>query len=148
MTAKGDGSATVTPATTKNGEPVAVPKKCRADLAAVLAALAELGGTYAEAVDLIRRLDTADALGAKVAYDAAPRGLTVQQLAQIARSDPSLDKADLEVQRAGQAEVVAASYELPTEADTVQAKPAQPAAEPTLNREPGRLFGPKRPAGE
>lgn len=146
--AEGSDAVTLTRLTTKNGEPVAIPVQCRADLAAILTALAELGGTYTDAVELVRRAEKADALAVPVAYDALPRGLAVQQLAAIARSDPSVSRADLEVERAARpaganGEVVPASLDLPTDADAVKAKPADPAAAdgPALNRQPGRLFG-------
>ena len=141
VTSKNDGTVTVTRVTVKDGEPTAIPLKCRADLGHVLTAIAELGGTYTEAVELVQRLDKAAVLAGSVAYDSAPRGLTVQQLAQIARSDPSVARADLEVERAGKTEILQASYDLPTEADAVQAKPEEPTL-PPLNREPGRIFGP------
>ena len=140
---EGSDAVTVTRLATKNGELVAVPVQCRADLPTVLAAVAEMGGTYTEAVELIRRAEQADALTAAVAYDSTPRGLSLNQLAQIARSDPSLDRADLEVQRSQRGDVVPASYELPTDADAVKAKPVEPAGNegPALNRQPGKLFG-------
>jgi hypothetical protein len=138
----GETSVTVTRIATKNGEAVSIPKKCRADVAAVLRTLAELGGTFNEATEFIRRAEKAQVLVAAVHYNDSPRGLPVQHLAQIARSDPSLERADLEVERAGQVDVRPAGYNLPTEADAVQAKPV--AEEPALNRDPGRLFGPRR----
>lgn len=144
VAAKGDEpQVTVTKIALKDGEPVPVSVQCLADVGAVLKALAELGGTYNEAVEFVRRAEKADALAAKVWYDASPRGLSVQQLAQIAGSDPSIERADLEVARAGRGDVVPASYDLPTDADRVRAEPT-PAAEPALNRDPGRLFGPKK----
>ncbi|HET6572008.1 MAG TPA: HEAT repeat domain-containing protein, partial [Fimbriiglobus sp.] len=145
VAAKGDEPrVTVTKIAIKDGEPVPVSKQCLADVGAVVKTLAELGGTFTEVVEFVRRAETADALAAAVQYDARPRGLSVQQLAQIAGSDPSIERADLEVARAGQADVVPASYDLPTEADRVKAQPTTPAPEPALNRDPGRLFGSKR----
>lgn len=151
VTGKGDGAVTVTRVTVKDGEPVAVPAQCRADLGAVLVALAQLGGTYQDAVEVIRKLHHADALASAVANDALPRGFPLARLAQMARNDPHLDKADAEVVQTGRTDAVtAASFNqtLPTEADGVQAKPESPAEDQPLNREPGRLFGPKRPGGE
>lgn len=139
----GEPGVTVTRVATKNGEPVAVPVKCRADAGAVLQAIGELGGSLSEAVEFLRRAEQAEVLLTDLKFDAAPRGLTVQQLAAISRSDQTLGRADLEVNRAGKADVVQASYDLPTEADAVQAKPQPEAVEPSLNREPGRIFGKK-----
>lgn len=146
VTGKGDGAATVTRVTVKDGEPVAVPAPCRADLGQVLTALAQLGGTYPDAVELIRRLDAAGALAVPVAFDAVPRGFALPQLAQMARTDPALERADADVARTGRADgVVPASYNqnLPTDGDAVQAKP-EPPPEPALNKDPGRLFGPAK----
>jgi hypothetical protein len=144
VTAKGDEpQVTVTKIALKDGEPVPVARQCLADVGAVLKTLAELGATYNEAVEFVRRAEKADALTAAAQYDASPRGLSVQQLAQIAGSDPSIERADLEVERAGRGDVVPASYDLPTDADRVRAEP-KPETEPALNRAPGRLFGTKR----
>jgi hypothetical protein len=151
VTGTGDGTVTVTRVKLDpDGNPVAVPAACRADLGAVLTALGQLGGTYPDAVELIRRLDAAGALAVPVAYDAVPRGYGLPTLAQMARTDPLLEKADADVARAGRPAdaVAAASYNqnLPTDADAVQVKYEEPAGdEPALNRDPGRLFGPKRP---
>jgi hypothetical protein len=65
-------------------------------------------------------------------------------LAQISRNDPHLARADREVERYQRGEVVPAGYDLPTEGQSVQ-QPAAPVEAVPLNREPGRLFGPKRP---
>jgi hypothetical protein len=149
VTGSGDGTITVTRVTLKDGEPTAIPASCRADLGAVLATLAQLGGTYPDALELIRRLDSTGALAVPVAYDAVPRGYGLATLAQIARTDPFLEKADADVSKAGRPSdaIVAASYNqnLPTDADAVQVKAEEPVPEePALNRDPGRLFGPKR----
>lgn len=140
----GEPTATLTKVTTKDGEPTAVEARCVADVLAVVKGIGELGGTYAEAAEFVRRAEQAGAVGAAVHYDASPRGLTVQALAQIARSDPSVERADLEVARAGTADVVQTSHDLPTDADGVKAKPAPAELGPALNRDPGRLFGSKK----
>jgi hypothetical protein len=148
-------NALVTRIVRKNGEPTAVERTCRADAGVILAELAGLGAGFPEAVEFVRRAETADAMAAAVQYDAAPRGLSVQQLVTIARSDPSIERADLEVDRAGQ-DILQAGYDLPGTAEAIQ-KPAAPPADPnrnpghllpadtgpSLNKEPGRLFGKK-----
>jgi len=113
----------------------------KADLAAVLKGLGELGGTFSDAVELIRKAEKSEILLAGVKFDARPRGLNVQSLALIARSDPTLDKADKEVVRVGTPDIKQTSYDPPTEAEAVQAKPE--VVEPLLNRDPGRIFGSK-----
>ena len=149
----GDTSATVSRIATKNGEPVSVDRKCRADAGAVLAELATLGGGFPEAVDFLKRADAAEAVAGGVKFDVAPKGLSIQQLVTIARSDPSIERADLEVLRVGQ-EVVQTGYNLPGDAEAVTAPPPPPAAPnrdpghllpgeaagPSLNKDPGGLF--------
>ncbi|OWK36582.1 flagellar basal body P-ring protein FlgI [Fimbriiglobus ruber] len=141
-------TVTVTRIVLKNGEPTPVEVTCVADAAAVLKALAELGGTFAEAAMFVAAAKKADAFTCAVAFNANPRGLAIQQLALISRSDPSVERADKEVERVGRedGDIQTASYDLPTAADGVQAN-AKPAAAAALNREPGRLFGAKRPDG-
>ena len=139
-----DPHITVTRIASRDGEPVAISERCPADLGAVLVTLSKLGGTYTEAVELVMRAQRAEVLAAAVAYDALPRGIPVQQLAQISRNDPHLARADREVERFQRGEVVQAGYDLPSEGKVVQQQP-KPLEVPPLNREPGRLFGPKRP---
>lgn len=143
-----DGEPTVTVSrvtTGKDGEPTTVAKTCLTDIGMVLKTLADMGATYPEAVEFVRRAQKAEVVTTAVLFDAAPRGMNIQQLAAISRTDPLAEKADLEVTRVGTADVVQTSFHLPGEGEAVQAKPA-PAPAPDLAREPGRIFGPKRPA--
>lgn len=149
VTSKGDGAVTVTRLTFREGEPVAVPMTVRSDLASVLDVLSKLGGTYSDAVELVERLERAEALDSKVAYDAVPRGVSLQSLAQMARTDPLVERANEEVLNQGKPGVVQASYDLPSEAESVKAKPSEAESDlPDLNRNPGRIFGPKRSTEE
>lgn len=144
ITAKADEpDITVTRIATRNGEPTAITEKCPADLGNVLIALAKLGGGYTEAVEMVMRAQKAQVLAAELAIDTLPRGIPIQQLAQISRNDPDLAKADHEVIRFQRGEVVQAGYDLPSEGDAVKQPPPAPPTTP-LNREPGRLFGPRR----
>ena len=120
--------------------------RCAPNLAAVLNALAGLGGGYAEAIELVRKADRAEALTGKLVVDAVPRELSVQQLSGFAKIDPTLAKANLEVARVGTVRpaVDANGFELPTAQDAAVAPAGAPLAKPPLNRDPGRLFGPKR----
>lgn len=132
---------------TKDGDAGTLKVTCRADLSAVLKALAEVGGGYGEAIELVRRLNAGELLAAKVAVDAAPRGLTVQKLALIARGDPTLARADKEVERQAKdgGDPAAGGYDLPAEGEGVRrvggAEPAKPDAGKPLNRNPGSLLG-------
>jgi len=129
------------------GEAATVDATCRADVAAVLKTLAEMGGGYAEAIELIRRLNTGELLATKVAVDAAPRGLSIQKLALIARGDPTLSRADKEVERVMKegGEMATGGYDLPAEADAVRRTSAADAGKvedgKALNRRPGSLLG-------
>lgn len=119
-------------------------RQVKPTLAAVLNAVGELGGGYSEAVEVVRKADTAKVLAAAVTRDAAPRGLPLTELAKLSRTDTTLETSNLEVARAAQGgDVLPAGYDLPTEAEAVQVTPAS-ATEPALNRNPGRLFGPKK----
>lgn len=123
-------------------------KTCRPDLGAVLLTLGELGAGYPEAVEFCRRIDQAKVLGGSLAVDALPPALTVPDLARIARIDPTCEKADTEVVRIGKGvlDTETASLTLPTEADAVQ-QPVGVERTP-LNRDPGRIFGPRRTGEE
>jgi hypothetical protein len=129
------------------GEAEVREAKCPPDLAAVLAALARLGGGYGEAVELLRKADRAQVLSAPVVVDAIPGEMTVQQLAGFARTDPDLVKANVEVARVGavRPDLDQVGLDLPADPDPA-AKTAEAApARPPLSRDPGRIFGPKRP---
>ncbi|MFO0797088.1 MAG: flagellar basal body P-ring protein FlgI [Gemmataceae bacterium] len=128
------------------GQPDVKEVTCPTDLTAVLATVARLGGGYGEAVELVRRADNAQVMTAALAQDAIPRQLSVQQLANFARLDPTLVKADVEVARVGASslELEAAGVDLP--ADPGEARPADAPARAPLSRDPGRLFGPRQPA--
>jgi hypothetical protein len=141
----GSGSATLTRIVKVKDEWVERQVNCSADVGSVLIALGQMGGGYAEAVELIRRADAAGVLSSSVLVDAIPLELNLRQLAYFARHDPSLRKADAEVSRLGvsRPSVENADLTLPTP-DADSTPPPTPPPRPPLNREPGRLFGPKR----
>jgi hypothetical protein len=72
--------------------------------------------------------------------------LNIRQLAHFAQRDPTLAKANAEIARTGvvRPALDAEGFNLPpTEPDpATQYTPLPP--RPPLNREPGRIFGPKR----
>jgi hypothetical protein len=141
---EGDETVTVSKIIVGKDGAEALTVKVRPTVGAVLSALGELGGGYSEAVEFLRRADAARALPVALAVDAAPRGIPLPQLAVMARSDPDLETANLEVARASRGDIQQASYDLPTEADSVRAPVASVPAEIPLNQNPGRLFGPKK----
>lgn len=120
--------------------------KCPADVAAVLATLAKLGGGYAEAVELLKRADAASRLTAAVAIDAIPRQFSAQQLDAFAKKDPTLLRANVEVTRVGTARTDLETAGVDFADPDAEAKPEAPSRAP-LSRQPGRIFGPK-PTGE
>jgi hypothetical protein len=116
----------------------------RPDLSVLLMGIVEMGGNYTDAIELIRRLSAADCLGTKLAVDSAPRGISIQQLAQIARIDPTVMKANKEVERVQRGgDVLQSGIDLPSDADTLKKQPGDD--QPALSRNPGRLFGPANP---
>jgi len=126
--------------------------KCAADASTVLVTLSKLGGGYSEAVELLKRADTAQRLTAGLAVDAQPRQFSAQQLAVFAKNDPSLIRANVEVTRVGSVRTDLEEFgvDFATENDG-EAKPEAPARQP-LSQRPGRIFGPKHmneaPVGE
>ncbi len=65
-------------------------KKCSLLVADVLKTLADLGGTYVDAVDLLRQANDLSRLNCALCGDAVPHIVDLPQLARAARSDPTL----------------------------------------------------------
>ena len=117
------------------------------NLAAVLNAMGEMGAGYSEAIELVRKLDTAKVVAGAVILDAAPRGMPTAQLAQLARTDANLERANVEVAQSTQGnDILQAGYDLPSDAEAVKEKPT--ADVPQLNRNPGRIFSSKKHPSE
>lgn len=127
-----------------NGEPTEKEGKYPADLSIMLKGLAELGGGYMEAIDLIRNLNNVKSLETDLAIDCNPRGLPIQKLVLLAQTDATMQRANREVMDAmnGNTDsgIVQASYDLPSDADAVKAQPPAPIEPLPLNRNPGSLF--------
>ncbi len=141
----GEGQMKVTRIVKEKGEHNVLERRCDADLYAVIKTITNLGGGHAEAVELLQRADSAQVLTARVVVDAIPLEMSVLQLDSFAKNDPSLVKANVEVARIGTVKInpETVGVDLPS---TDEVKPAAaPPARPPLAREPGRLFGPKRP---
>jgi hypothetical protein len=141
---EGEDGVVISRLTVKDGEPATVSGKYRADLSVILKGLAEMGGGYSEAIEFIRRVNAADGLACKLGVDANPAGLSVQQLAQMARRDPTAAEADKVIaavtgQRPVEGEVIpAGGFDL-TPTDTLKKTPA-PAPVVPLNRDPGSVL--------
>jgi hypothetical protein len=142
---EGEESVVITRITTKDGEATPVSGKYRADLAVVLKGLAEMGGGYAEAIEFVRRVNAAEGFACKVTVDANPAGLSVQQLAQLARRDPTAAEADKVVSAAtgqrpaGDGDVFPTSFDMPVPADSLKKTPA-PVVPLDRSRDPGSVL--------
>ncbi|CAN5258743.1 flagellar basal body P-ring protein FlgI [soil metagenome] len=142
VTAKiGDLQATVTRIINGTDGAQDVSVKSSLSLASLLNAVGEMGGGYSEAVELVRRADGAKVLAANVLVDAIPQGIPLVQLAQLARSEANLDRANLEVDRICRLDGLPASFDLPLFDEVKQVSNVEPVI---LNRNPGRLFAGKK----
>jgi hypothetical protein len=144
--ATGDATITRIVKDKVKGDLVEDIRVCPSDLASVLITIGKHGGGYSEAVELIRRADRAQVLSAPVVVDAIPGELNIRQLAMFARRDPSLTKANAEVARFGNVrpDLDVSAFDLPPTELEPAAQFTQPPPRAPLNREPGRIFGPRR----
>jgi hypothetical protein len=143
----GGGEPTVTRIVRVRGDLEEKKVACKSTaLAEVVVAIGRLGGGYAEAVELIRRAERAQLLSSALVIDAIPSEMNVGQLAQFAAKDPTLTKANVEIARAGvvRPELDSTGFDLPAALPDPAAQFTPPPPRPPLNREPGRIFGPKR----
>jgi hypothetical protein len=141
----GEESVVINRLVTKNGEMSTVTGKYRADLGVVLKGLAEMGGGYAEAIEFVRRVHAAEQLACKLAVDANPAGMSVQELAQIARRDPTAAEADkLVLAASGQPPAddltQAGGFDIPSPADAVKKPAPAPIVPLDRSRDPGSVL--------
>ncbi len=142
-----DGIAKVTRVVRlKGGEPEVKEIRCSAELGVVLTALANLGGGYSEAIELVRRAARTEVLTAPLVVDAIPREMSLQQLSGFSKIDSTLAKANVEVAKVGTVRpaIDANGFEVPVGQDPLIAPAGAVLPKQPLNRDPGRLFGPKR----
>lgn len=86
----GDTVATVSRFSgTGDGQPTHL--QCSLAVADVLRTVADVGGTYADAADVLRKAHERKALSCKLAFDKLPRAVPVTKLAEAARQDPRLE---------------------------------------------------------
>ncbi len=142
----GGEEATVTRIVKVKGDLQERKLSCPPDVSAVLTTIGTLGGGYNEAVELIRRADRAQVLSTVVMQDAIPAELNIRQLAQFAHRDPTLAKANAEVAKIGvvRPDLDSTGFNLPATDSDPAVRHTPPPPRPPLNREPGRIFGPKR----
>jgi hypothetical protein len=72
-------------------------RQCSLKLVDVLQTLADLGGQYPDAVELLVQADKCRCLSATLAIDALPQRTSVEQLAKAGRDDPEFQKTDPEL---------------------------------------------------
>jgi len=65
-------------------------KQCSLNLADVLKGLAELGGSYGDALDLLRTCDETGRLSCELYSDALPRRYEIAELANLSAKDPQM----------------------------------------------------------
>ncbi len=143
----GGAEATVTRIVNVKGDMEEKKLACKStDLADVIVTIGRLGGGYNEAVELIQRADRAQVLTASVVIDAIPSEFNVRQLADFAWQDPTLTRANLAIATAGvvRPDIDADGFDLPPQRTESAALVTPLPPRPPLNRDPGRIFGPKR----
>jgi hypothetical protein len=87
----GDTVATVARFLPKSGgQPAYV--QCPLTVADVLRTMAELGGTYTDAADMLQKAHDRKALSSKLATDALPQAVPIKRLAKAAQQDPYLEQ--------------------------------------------------------
>ncbi len=102
------------------------PEQCSLKLADVLHTLADMGGTYPEAVELVNQAGTYNGLSCPVAFDALPQAPSVQALAKKGAEDPDFFGTDKEILNA---------HEDLGATPTLFEKPAAPRSRLTAERE-------------
>jgi hypothetical protein len=122
--------------------------RCPANVAGVLGALAALGGGYSEAIEFVRRAARSELIEGRLVVDSIPREMSLHQLVGYAKTDPTLASANAEVAKVGTVnpDVAANGFNLPSTAEAPVAPAGAQLVRPPLNRDPGRIFGPKRAA--
>jgi hypothetical protein len=91
---KDDSRCTITRISLQHGKS---KRQCGLKLEEVLRTLAELGGEYADAVELLRKAGQLQCLSCPVAIDALPQATSVYDLAKAGAGDPDLLKTHPEI---------------------------------------------------
>jgi len=87
----GDPVATVSRFSPKSGgEPTHV--QCSLAVGDILRTMADLGGMYTDAADLLQKAHDSKALSCRLAKDALPQAVPIKRLAVAARQDPRLEQ--------------------------------------------------------
>jgi hypothetical protein len=91
---KGDERCTITRTSLRHGKSKV---QCSLKLEEVLHKLAEMGGTYSDAVEVLRKADHFQCLSCRLAVDALPQATSVYDLAKAGAGDPELLKTHPEI---------------------------------------------------
>src|SRR5439155_13789689 len=91
---KEDERCTITRISLRHGKS---KRQCGLKLEEVLRTLADMGGEYADAVEVLRRADQLQCLNCPVAIDALPQATSVYDLAKAGAGDPELLKTHPEI---------------------------------------------------
>jgi hypothetical protein len=86
----GDTVATVSRFSAKSDAPTHL--QCPLTVADVLQKLADLGATYPDAADFLTKAHDGKALDCRLVFDALPKAVPIQRLAQAAREDPRMEQ--------------------------------------------------------
>jgi hypothetical protein len=73
------------------------PQQCSLSLKDILHALADMGGMYPEAVELIRQAGTYNSLSCPVAVDSLPQAISIYTLARDGANNPDFFNTDQEI---------------------------------------------------
>ena len=87
---KDEAVCTIKRFSVKNGQDV---RQCTLNVSDVLKSLAEVHGTWTDAVDLLRKADANGRLSCELRFDALPRPATMKDLAKLGKDDPNLRAA-------------------------------------------------------
>ena len=67
-------------------------EQCDLTLSEVLKKMAEMGANYSDISQLLDEADKTKSLNCPLVYDALPKAISVQQLAEFGRTDPRMEK--------------------------------------------------------
>jgi hypothetical protein len=95
---KEDSCCTITRISLRHGKR---KLQCGLKLEEILHALTDMGGEYAEAIELLRRAEQLKCLNCPIAVDALPQAISVYDLAKVGAGDPELLKTHPEIVNAG-----------------------------------------------
>jgi hypothetical protein len=81
----------------RSGGPRRETRQCSLKLEDALRTLADLGGTYPEAIDLLRQIHDCRCLSCAVEADQLPQAVSVEELAHAGKSDADLLRAEADI---------------------------------------------------